>query len=561
MPTLVTTGDRLLSVSGRETWLKRSSQPFSAWQGGSGVSLVGGATTSYARLFRTQPWVAIAVNKLARQIARLPLKTYVRDGEDRKRVRDHPVAELLERPWERGSPSDLKQALAFPTLLHGNGLLGKSRPRAGLPPTSVVPLDWRFMVPHFDEGHPVMFWESTLGGSSYLAPADVVHTTWWAPDGPVGVSPLEQLGVTIRLEDAAQRYSTSSFTNASRHSGALITPPDVRLDREERKELRDEIQAIHGGVDNAFKMLLLTGGLDFKAFSQTAKEAELIEARKLNREEVAAVYDIPPPLIGILDHATYSNVAEMHRMLYMTVLGPWLNLIEETLQSQLIDAEPAWRDDGVFVEFDLAEVLKGDTAERVSALQVGIGTGLYTINEARKVENLPRIDHPDADQPLIPQNNLAPLGSEPAVDSPPIAPVLASHLARARDRVLSKAGAGVEPLFDPERFRLELEADLPSLNGEAKRLAGAWAERLAEAIDRVGSDSAGLKRLFGEVAEEPSVERIVKAIEQIPVPTIHVQAPASPPAEVYVDVRGAKVTKKKIIRDDDGQITAIEEQE
>jgi HK97 family phage portal protein len=146
-----------------------------------------------------------------------------------------------------------------------------------------------------------------------------------------------------------------------------VLPPDSKLKREEREELRQEIHDTHGGVDQAFRLMLLSGGMDFKGMSQTAVEAELIEQRKLDREEVAAVYDIPPPLIGILDHATYSNVAEMHRMLYVTVLGPPLVMLEETIKAELIDPEPAW--EGHFVEFDLSEVLKGDTLKEIQALR------------------------------------------------------------------------------------------------------------------------------------------------------------------------------------------------
>lgn len=496
MPTLLTEDDRLVTVSGRRSWLKRGSVPLSTWNGGGSVPLLGDKSISYASLYRKQPWVAIAVNKLARQVARLPLKVYRKDSQgDRERVRDHPLVDLIERPWPRGSANDLKQAVAFPTLLHGNGLLGKNRSGRGRPPSSLVPLDWRFAIPHFEDGEPVFAWETTQidGKPRYLAPEEVIHTAWWAPDGPVGVSPLQQLGVTIGLEDAAYRYQTSSFDNAVRPAGALVTPAEVDLGTEERAELRDEVHGVHGGVDNAFRMMLLTGGVTWEAFSQTAVEAELIEQRKLNREEVAAVYDIPPPLIGILDHATYSNVSEMHRMLYMTVLGPWLDLIEQKLQAQLLDGEPAF--EGLFVEFDLSEVLKGDTRQRILALKDGIGTGLYTINEARKIENLPRIDHPLANQPLIPANNLSPLGEGPALEG--VAPMLASHIARARDRVLAKVGAGEDDPLDAERFRRELAADVAvHLNGDGERFAATWTEVVSEGVAQADGDGERVKQFF-----------------------------------------------------------------
>jgi HK97 family phage portal protein len=135
----------------------------------------------------------------------------------------------------------------------------------------------------------------------------------------------------------------------------------------------------------------------------------LIAARTLTREEIAMVYDVPPPMIGDLTHGTYSNVQELHSMLYVTTLRPWLKLIEETLQAQLIDPEPAWRDDGIFLEFDLSEVLRGSPKEQLDALSVAFGAGLITLNEARKELNLPRLADPSADKPFIPTNNQTPL--------------------------------------------------------------------------------------------------------------------------------------------------------
>lgn len=483
MPSLVTSDNRIVTPGGRRTWLKRGSQPYSTFFGGGQVELGSLGSVSYTQLFRTQPWVAIAVNKLGRQVARLPLKVYRVDSRgDRGRVRDGSLVALLNRPWERGSANDLKQALVFPTLLHGNGVLAKERSRRGAPPDSLIPLDWRYQRPHFDPGEPIYMWEDTAA-KGHRDPADVVHTAWWAPDGPLGVSPLEQLGVTIRHEESARAYSSASFNNAARPSGALVAPREAKFSGDDLREIQAKIRAEHAGPENAFKLLLLSGGFDYKAFGGNAKEAELIEQRKLNREEVAAVYDIPPPLIGILDHATYSNVSEMHRMLYVTVLGPWLNLIESTLQSQLIDPEPAW--EGLFVEFDLGEVLKGDPERRIPALTAATGRPIYTLNEARKIENLPAIDGEDANTPLTPTNNMGTIGGETDPDS--AAPTLASHLERAQSRVLSRMAAGHADPLDAERFERELAADLLPVTEDASEMAREWTVLLAEGVEAAGS--------------------------------------------------------------------------
>lgn len=452
MPTL-DLGDRLYTTGGRASWLKRGSVPFSSWYGGGMVRLAGeGRSISFTQLYRTQPWVAVLVNKLNRQISSLPLKVFERDSQNnRKRVTSGTLPDLLQNPWPRAAPVHLKQKLAFPALLHGNAALAKYRPNRGGPPAELLPLDWRFLTAYEDaQGGPIDFWEtSQVDRPHRLSPDAVVHVSWDAPDGNVGVSPLQQLGITIAAEEATQRYVAAAFANGVQPSGAIVLPPDAEADKELRQEIRDEVHAIHGGVDNAFRMMVLGGGADLKSVAHTAKEAELIESRKLNREEVAAVYDVPPPMVGILDKATYSNINEQHRMLYTTVLRPWLTLIEETLQAQLIDPEPSWQ--GLYVEFDLGEVLKGDPKERGEAAKTFIGAGVYTINEWRALENLPRINNDLCDEPLIPVNNSAPAGS------------LEGATARALGRVIARAEAGELEPSDADLGRLKA-----SLNGNGQ---------------------------------------------------------------------------------------------
>jgi HK97 family phage portal protein len=192
-----------------------------------------------------------------------------------------------------------------------------------------------------------------------------VHFEWWSPAGPRGTSPLEPLRQTLQLEDAGRRYATSSFANGIRPSGALVSPKPV-ID-EQREELKAEIEAIHGNPDNAFRMMLLDGGLDWKTFAHTAQEAQTIEHRKLNAIEACAVYDMPPPMVQILDKATYSNIDEQHQMLYMDSIGPYLGNIEETVAAQLLWGEPTLATavdadqnelEEVYTQFDMSELLR-----------------------------------------------------------------------------------------------------------------------------------------------------------------------------------------------------------
>lgn len=424
---VIDTGDRMLTMGGRPTWLARPSVPVGLFSGRSGaVRLVDGKPISYERIYRTQPWVAAAVNLLVRQISRLPLKSYrmQADGQRTRLRSPHPVVALLES----GAPTRLKQQVALGLLVQGNAVFWKGRRPTGAPPAALRHLDWRLLEPQLtrDETH-ILFWrwtgDSELGIPEFLGPEDVVHFKWEAPDGPIGISPLEQLGVTIRGEEAAQRYQQNTLGNGGNPRVAVTMAPEVRADDANTKLFMAMLAEEYAGPENAGKPWVLGGGVqDVKTLTQTAVEAELIEQRKVARTEVAAVYQAPPPLIGDLEHATYSNIEELHRILYVTTLGPPLTLIAETLRADVILHVPAWRN--IFCEFDLAEVLKGDMKERLEAYQLAIRNGIKTVNEVRQLENDPKFtDVPAADAPLVQANNMRRLEDlDKPAPAPPAAP-------------------------------------------------------------------------------------------------------------------------------------------
>lgn len=372
--------------------------------GGMGrVLLVGDKVASYEKIYRSQLWISVMVNKLSRGIGRLPLKVYAASGEleERERIREGPLADLLARPFEGGSAFDFKSAIIGNLCVYGNAIAPKIRPRPGQPPTELLPSSWGFWTVQPGKDRPVdWYWFNAKGGQRIpFRPEEVVHWKYWSPgQGVEGVSPLEPLKDTIKVEDAARRTIVSSYEHGARPVGAYSV--QNTLSKEVAERLRGQLDETYGGVDNAYKIMLMEGGAKWESMSHSLVDSELIPTMKLTREEAAAVYDIPPPIVGILDRATFSNITEQHLMLYMDTMGPPLTMFEETLQVQLIDMEPTMA--GQFVEFDLAEVLKGDIKTRYDAYQKA--QWWMTPNEIRSRENLPRIDDERADALHIPLN-------------------------------------------------------------------------------------------------------------------------------------------------------------
>jgi hypothetical protein len=150
------------------------------------------------------------------------------------------------------------------------------------------------------------------------------------------------------------------------------------------------MDAVSAGSDKTGVTIVLEEGMKPETMTLTAEEAQYIETRKLNREEVCAAYDVPPPVVHILDRTTFSNITEQMRSMYRDTMAPRLKGIEATIELDLRMAE--WPQDDVYAEFLMDEVLRGDFEARQDALNKA---NHMTIAEKRKVENLPFIEGTD----------------------------------------------------------------------------------------------------------------------------------------------------------------------
>jgi HK97 family phage portal protein len=384
------------------------------------VQTVDGFQVSYAKLFAEQPKVAAAVMRMLTWAVRVPLKVYRRTGDDsRERLRDgeHPLATGVAHPWPGGYPAALTMSLLGPFLVHGNSV---TELIDGVRQVAFEPHDWRVTTPiKLDpSSQRVEGWDvrDVMGRKERSISADVaVHAKWWSPLGPEGVSPLRQLGTTIAIEDAATRYQRAQFRNGARPPSAIVADTEfLGLDKETRDlllaQLRDDISRLYAGPENQGRPALLPPGLDWKPVGHTSREAELIQQRYLDGEEVGAVYQIPAPFLNDLRRATFSNITELRQVAYTDGLGPPLVVIEQALTAVWQELS---REFDVYVEFDFAGVLRGDFLKEVNALRAAVGMGLMTPNEGRAVMNRPKSDEDRADQLWMPWNNVQPMGEGP----------------------------------------------------------------------------------------------------------------------------------------------------
>jgi HK97 family phage portal protein len=350
----------------------------------------------YGEIWRTQESVRTVVTFLARNIAQLGLPMYKRQGDtDRQRLTEHPLAQLLGQPNPWTTRYRFINALVHDFAIYDTAYLlkmkldGSTVGAVRLPPRMVEPKGDNWLTPEAFE------FRGQKGARTI--PADqIVYFRGYNVDEDTGCSPMESLRRTLKEAWSASEMRDQVMRNGARASGYLERPADApKWSGEAKGRFKlDWQQQYAGSGTEAGGTPILEDGMTFKEASQTAKDLQYIEARKLTREEVAAAYFIPPPMVGILDHASFSNITEQHKMLYQDTLGPWLTMIQDEIALQLIpdfESKPRL----LYVEFNLREKLSGSFEERAQSMQTAIGAPWMTVNEGRALDNRPPIDGGD----------------------------------------------------------------------------------------------------------------------------------------------------------------------
>ena len=460
------------------------------------IQLTDDYSADYAALWRTHGSVRTVVDFLGRNIASLGLHVFQRARDsDRRRLTDHPLAKLMNEPNPWTTHYDFFDAMVRDLAIFDRFLAVKLKGASGkaslmrIPPTMFAPVGGSWFMA---EGFEV---KGSKGKKTY--PADqVVYLSGYSPKGDIGgVSSIESLRSVLAEEYEAARMRAQTFRNGARTSGYLKRPKDAG---KWTPEARDRFRAgwrsqYTGGGPQAGGTPVLEDGMDFIAASQSAKDLQYIESRKLTREEVASAYFIPPPMIGLLDKATFSNIKEQHKHLYQDTLGPWLQRISQALELQLLGDFDGTG--SVYLEFNLEEKMRGSFEEQAAQIQSAVGGPYMTRNEGRAMRNLPAID--GADELVVPLNVVtggqastqdsgsqniggqasaprralkahpaeyelkAPTAEEiPEEHQKATAKVFSRFFARQRRAVLTAAGAKGPDWWDAERWNEELADDL-----------------------------------------------------------------------------------------------------
>ena len=451
------------------------------------LSLYSATAQSYAAIYRTQPNVRTVVDFLARNVAQLGVHVYRRVSDlDRVRVRGHQVSTWLERPNPATSRYRLVESLMCDLGIYFNAYWLKVRADESLGLIRLPPAQMRVeggLLPR------VFVWTTPDGKETPFAPSEVVSFGGYNPgeNALMGLSPLETLRRVLAEEHAASQYREQFWSNSARFEGVIERPKDApKWTPEQRESWREQWQAKFGnGGSGAGSVAVLTDGMTFKQTSFSAKDAEFVSARKLTREECAAAYHVPLPMVGILEHATFSNIKEQHKHLYQDSLGPWLVMIQQDLERQLLIEADDQRD--IYLEFNIAAKLAGSFEEQATSLQALVGRPVMTVNEGRARLNLPHDPDPESDK-VAPQQG-GPAATPKQVGAGATEDARAEAVASTIQATQVRQRARLAKVPDEERveaftaalprWNRELATDLAPLVGDDE------ADRLSRAVNAI----------------------------------------------------------------------------
>jgi len=331
--------------------------------------------------------VYACVAAISETIASLPLHLYER-GEARTKARHHSLYTVLhDIANEYQTALELREWMQACVLLRGNAYAKIKRGYDGQV-TSLTPIHPDRMNLYRTTNSVIYEYTDHAGKVERLLQDEVFHLRHRAGDEILlGISPIQASRETIELSISERDHGNATFKNGARLSGILKFPQHLKP--EQKASLKTSWDSQHAGNANAGKTAILDQGVEYQTVSMTLEDAEWIAARKFSVEEVARLFRVPPTVIGDLTHGNFSNSVEMSRQFVTLSLRRHLVMWEQAIAKQLLT--PAGR--RLYKpEHSVEGLLRGDAKNRADFYQSGINAGWMLPSEARKLENLPRIE-------------------------------------------------------------------------------------------------------------------------------------------------------------------------
>jgi HK97 family phage portal protein len=377
-----------LSIGGRlKILLSGSLEEYrKAWLAGE----IGGSTDGIVNADRAMKFSAVSscVRVRAETFASVPILLYKKTKEGREQVNDLPIADILH-----GSPNSEMSAYGFKETMmtnfdvSGNAvcerLVGADGTLLGLYPYrhDMVTID------RDRETKKLIYKIGSGPDQKTLRRDQVLHVPNLSFDGVVGLSPISYAAQSIQLGLSYETYGVKFYKNAATPSGVFEHP--TSLDEKATERLKTDLKANYQGLNNAGTPMMLEGGMKWHQVTINPIDAQLLESKYFQLEDIARIYRVPQHLIGLLQHATFTNIEHQSLEFVMYTMLPIFKRFEESINCQLLTREQ--RTAGYYVEAKIDGLLRGDAKSRADAYAVGRQWGWLSVNDIRRLENMPGI--------------------------------------------------------------------------------------------------------------------------------------------------------------------------
>ena len=351
------------------------------------------------------------VRILAEAVAGLPLHLYrYTESGGKEKAIDHPLYRLLhDEPNPEMSSFVFRETLMTHLLLWGNAYAQVIR-NGKNEVVALYPLMPNKMSVDRD-GNGQLYYSYYRGldeairdkeHTVILKPTDVLHIPGLGFDGLVGYSPIAMAKNAIGMAIACEEFGARFFANGAAPSGVLEHPGTIR----DPSRLRETWQSQFGGASNSGKVAILEEGMKYTPISISPEQAQFLETRKFQINEIARIFRIPPHMVGDLEKSSFSNIEQQSMEFVKYTLDPWVIRWEQSLQRALLNHVEKKE---YFFKFNLEGLLRGDYQSRMNGYAIGRQNGWMSANDIRELENLDRIPAEEGGDLYLINGNMLPM--------------------------------------------------------------------------------------------------------------------------------------------------------
>ena len=351
------------------------------------------------------------VRILSEAVAGLPLHVYrYNDSGGKEKAVDHPLYLLLhDEPNPEMTSFIFRETLMTHLLLWGNAYAQIIRNGKGEVIALYPLMPNRMTVDRDENGH--LYYQYSRSNDEaikskdstvILQPKDVLHIPGLGFDGLVGYSPIAMAKNAIGLAIATEEYGAKFFANGAAPSGVLEHPGTIK----DPSKVREAWQSQFGGSQNSGKVAVLEEGMKYTPISISPEQAQFLETRKFQINEIARIFRVPPHMVGDLEKSSFSNIEQQSLEFVKYTLDPWVVRWEQAISRALLTPDEKKR---YFVKFNLEGLLRGDYQSRMQGYATARQNGWMSANDIRELENLDLIAPEDGGDLYLVNGNMVPL--------------------------------------------------------------------------------------------------------------------------------------------------------